>query len=300
MKLVTIATKNERYYPYLKLSAERNGYELVTLGWGEKWQGFVWKFEIMKEYLRSLNENEIVCFVDGYDVIILQDVNVLEKNFNDITFGDKSKIVLALEKETDSYLGNLITSTWTNFFSYKCNNKLINSGTYIGYSSTLLDTFNSICKEFECKHDSDDQVLLQKYCAKRSDRFIFDTESNLFLTMPDLMKPISSNTNDIVIENKILTFKVNIKPCIFHAPAFTDIDDLIKDLGYDTTIFKARNESKLNYQLGFAKHYIKEIFLRYWIYIIVIVFIVVYIILNRYFNINSRIYRVLKRKSLKG
>jgi len=299
MKLVTVATKNERYYPYLKLSAQRNGYELVTLGWGEKWQGFVWKFELMKEYLRSLNQDEIVCFVDGYDVIILQDVNVLEKNFNDITNGDKSKIVLAIEKDTDSYLGNLITSTWTNFIFYKCNNKLINSGTYIGYSSTLLDTIISICKEFECKHDSDDQLLLQQYCAKRSDRFIFDTESNLFLTMPDLMKPISSNTNDIVIENKILTFQNNIKPCIFHAPAYTDIDDLIKDLGYDTTIFKARNESKLNYQLGFAKHFIKELFFRYWIYIIAIVFIIVYVILNRYYNINSRIYRIIKSKSRK-
>ena len=147
MKLVTVATHSERYYPYLKLSAERYGFDLVTLGWGEKWKGFGWRFELMKKYLMSLTDDEVVCFVDGYDVIILQDMKTLENKFNTLTAGDKSKIVLAIESDTDSKIGNIITSSWTNFFSYRCEGNLINAGTYIGYSSTILKTFDDICKE---------------------------------------------------------------------------------------------------------------------------------------------------------
>ena len=54
MKLVTVATHAERYFPYLKLSVEKYKYELVVLGWGEEWKGFVWRFHLLKDYLNSL------------------------------------------------------------------------------------------------------------------------------------------------------------------------------------------------------------------------------------------------------
>lgn len=78
MKLVTVATHSERYFPYLELSAKRNGHDLVVLGWGEKWQGFAWKFMLMLEYLKTLKPDEIVCFVDAYDVVILEDPKTIE------------------------------------------------------------------------------------------------------------------------------------------------------------------------------------------------------------------------------
>jgi hypothetical protein len=296
MKLVCVATHSERYYPYLKLSAERNNFDLVTLGWGEKWKGFGWRFELMRKYLKSLKTDEIICFIDGYDVIILEDIKTLEQKFISQINGDKSKIILAVESETDSNIGNFIIKVWSNFFSYKCDNKLINAGTYVGYSSTLLNVFDSMCREFECKSDSDDQIILQRYCATNLNKFIFDTNSNIFLTMGDPIKPIIPNTNYIKIENKTLIYKSTITPSIFHAPAYSDIDDIVKGLDYDTSIFKARNESKLNYQIGFAKHFIKEIFLRYWTYIIFIVIFILYIILNYKYNLNNKLYRYLKRQ----
>lgn len=294
MKLVTVATHSERYYPYLKLTSEKNGFDLVTLGWGEKWKGFAWRFELMKEYLRSLKTDEIVCFIDGYDVIVLQNINILEKKFISAINGDKSKIVFAIESESDSSLGNFIAKIWSNFFSYKCNGNLINAGTYIGYSSALLDLFESICETFECKNDSDDQILLQRYCQKNSNNFIIDKNSDIFLTMPDLINPISSNRNNIIINNNILTYKSTIEPAIFHAPAYSDIDDIIKDLGYDTTLFKARNENKFNYQFNFFKHFVKELFFRYLIFILLFITTILYLILNKYYNINKKIYKFIK------
>lgn len=281
MKLVTVATHSERYYPYLKLSAQRNRFDLVTLGWGEKWKGFTWRFELMRKYLLSLDEDEIICFVDGYDVIVLQDMKTLEEKFISKINGDKSKIVIALEIDSTSKLSNFILKFWYSFFSYKCNNKFINAGTYIGYASTLINLFNSICDEFECRDDADDQILLQRYCAKIPDIFIFDDDSNLFLTLPDLFYPISSNSDLIKMKNKILTYKNNTKPSIFHAPTNSNIDEIIKELGYDTTLFQAAKESKLNYQIKFMIHFIKEIYLRYEepILIIIIIFLILFILL---------------------
>ena len=36
MKLVTVATRSERYFPFLLESCERHGAKLEVLGWGQK------------------------------------------------------------------------------------------------------------------------------------------------------------------------------------------------------------------------------------------------------------------------
>ena len=46
--------------PYLVESCKRNGKELTILGYGEKWQGFVWRFKLMIEY-KDTQEVNIHC-----------------------------------------------------------------------------------------------------------------------------------------------------------------------------------------------------------------------------------------------
>ena len=40
VKLVTVATHSESYFPWLKESCVRYNTNLEILGWGEKWQGY--------------------------------------------------------------------------------------------------------------------------------------------------------------------------------------------------------------------------------------------------------------------
>ena len=77
LHIVTVATHSKFYFPYLIESCKRNGSELVILGYGEKWKGFTWRFKLVIEYLKKLNKNDIVCFIDGYDVIS-------SRNFKDL------------------------------------------------------------------------------------------------------------------------------------------------------------------------------------------------------------------------
>ena len=44
MKFVTVATHNDGYLKWLKESCKRYSANLVILGFGEKWQGYNWKF----------------------------------------------------------------------------------------------------------------------------------------------------------------------------------------------------------------------------------------------------------------
>ena len=47
MKLITVATHNDGYFKWLKESCKRYNYDLVILGYNEKWKGFNWRLELM-------------------------------------------------------------------------------------------------------------------------------------------------------------------------------------------------------------------------------------------------------------
>ena len=62
--LSTVATEEKLYMKYLIESIKKNNGELKILGYGEKWQGFNWRNLLMKQYLETLDKNDIVCFMD--------------------------------------------------------------------------------------------------------------------------------------------------------------------------------------------------------------------------------------------
>lgn len=290
MKLVTVATHSERYYPYLKLSAEKYGHELITLGWGEKWKGFTWRFELIKNYLKGLND-ELVCFIDGYDVLILKDAATIENNFNEITMNDKTKIVVSVEIPAESFIDNIFLIQMT-----KCNNYSINAGTYIGYSSALLKLYETLCNKYKCSNDSVDQIFMQKYCLEGNNELILDTESKLFLVITSISEKLSSGKHNIKIKDGVLLYK-NQTPCILHASAYTDFDDIIDSLGYDNTIFRARNESKNAYIISFIKNWSKHLYLENYIVINIFIFIILLFLIYilNIMNIKTYINKEIKR-----
>ena len=295
MKLVTVATHSERYFPYLKLSAERNGHELVVLGWGEKWQGFTWKFLLIKEYLQSIHPNEIVCFIDGYDVLVLQDPYTIEEKFLKLVGNDTNKIFISNEQYSHNGIENMIISYLQSFIFTQCKNKYINSGTYVGTASTLSRIFKDLCDEFKCNPNTDDQLLLGKYCANHSDMFIIDIESNMFLVINSTISKIKEGEYDISFLDDTLIYKNNIYPAFFHGNGYTNFDYIIQSLGYDTTIFSADGESKIKYVWDRFLHFFSIIFQRVVFYIFL--FIVFLYVFRKYiFKIKNKLYNYrLKR-----
>jgi len=275
MKLVTVATHSERYYPYLELSAKRYGHDLVVLGWGERWQGFTWKYLLLKEYLKTLKPDDIVCFIDAYDVIILEDPKTIEAKFKAAIGDQKDKLFISRDRfETKSAFTQFAINLWYSGLFRKCKGQYICSGTYIGYASTILTLFDNLCTEFDCAPTRNDQVILQDYCIKHEDKFIIDENSDIFIiTNSNLVSKINEQEEGITYDGNKLKYGGHY-PSILHGPGNARIDDIIVHLGYDPAIYTAPVDDSIKYLYVQLKHFLWLLLKKSFIYIILTVLIV--------------------------
>lgn len=258
MKLVTVATHSEGYFPWLLKSCKRFGAQLTVLGMGEKWQGFTWRFHLMVQYLKELNADEIVCFIDGYDVVLLKSLEELERRYVKIHEKTHCKIAVAYEQITNTF-----HKVATNYTFGTCQQQNVNAGTYIGYAGDLLDVLQSIYAA-NPSFNSDDQELLIKYCKQNPNNFYIDSECKLFYT---LVNPLGhKHEKDDNIYNS----------CILHAPGATDITEYLKELGYE---FSEEEEAKLN-EFHKKSHkqkvfYYMNLFKTYYLLVLLVVVIMI-------------------------
>lgn len=252
LHIVTVATKNEGYFDYLVQSCKRNGATLEVLGWGQEWKGFTMKFELMKKYLEKLPHDDIVCFVDGYDVIILEPVEKIEKLFRE----SGKEIIVSRDIDINfvPFIGDVVKSYYG-----LCHGYSINSGTYMGYVKDLKELFRMM----HLHKSNDDQVLLTQLC-NQNEKITIDIDRNLFL----VTNYGDKNFSKIQVKNNKLLFE-NIYPCILHAAGNGNIDHILKQLGYDVS--NVRNRNSISYFINSASWHIWKIPA---IFIILIIFII--------------------------
>jgi len=238
LHIVTVVTESKYYFPYLVESCRRNGKELEILGFGQKWKGFNWRFKLMIEYLKALPDNDIVCVVDGYDVICTRNLNELKNSFLSLYNQKKCKIIIGYDNlKHTNYLNKLHVS-----ISYgSCKSISLNAGTYIGFAKDLLEIIKNI-QTIDDNNNSDDQVLLTKYCNSKSSLFYIDTQNDIFLTIANPLHEI----DDIVLDNDRVVY--NNKSAFFlHAPGSTYLDNVVKHLGYE---YNVEVYKQLKYKYG--------------------------------------------------
>lgn len=248
MKLVTVATHSERYFPYLLESCKRVGAKLDILGWQQPWRGFMMKYDLLKEYLSNITDDEIVCVIDAYDVILLEPLNKLEAVFRETG----TRIAVALDCNPNVFYAQYIFG--------KCKGFLINAGTYIGYAGDLRKMVLEICNMHNCKDKKlDDQMILTSYC-NTTDIHIDRKREMFFLIcffngIPD------------IVDGKIMYN--GLKPCILHAPANTNIDNVLTKLGYDV---KGVDHKFWQYWLNMAvRHWYVTVFYVIIFFVIIVV-----------------------------
>lgn len=228
INIVTVATESKYYLPYLTDTIKKNNGNIKILGYGEEWQGFSWRYELMINYLKKLNPEEIVCFVDGYDVICTRDLSELKPIYLELKNKHNCKIIVSHHNIKES-IPQKITNT---LYFGTCNQELINAGTYIGNAGDLLTIIQNIYNL--SKHNaSDDQILMTKYCKKNPTDFYIDTENEIFFVLDSPYKEI---TNDLIIENKMIKTKhkqhKQTSPFFIHGPGATYLDGILIELGY--------------------------------------------------------------------
>ncbi len=225
MKFVTVATHSQGYFEYLLQSCKRNNIHLDILGWGMKFNGWVWRLNLIRNYFNSLDPEEIVCFIDAYDVIILQDISEIEKRFKALD----SDIVIAEDFNIDPY--REILARW--FVFGICNDTRINAGTYIGYVKDIVWMMDTICELNDCDGNLklDDQKMITDLCIQLPLRFHIDKQKDIFLCMC-FKTPI--HLAEIYVDNqKMLHYKKKYNPCILHGAGGPKLEQIIDLLGYN-------------------------------------------------------------------
>ena len=185
--ILTVATEIKYYMPYLIESVKKHNNNLTILGLGEKWQGFNWRFKLIHDYVSKLNPNDVVCVVDGYDVLCVRDLNLLKLKFEEVRNRENCKIVVGNDKVLNfvNYIANNL------FFGY-CKNEALNAGTYIGYAGDVGEIIMKIYN-LNPNNDADDQILFTKYCNESNDIYI-DVYNELFVSISCPLKEIEPLT----------------------------------------------------------------------------------------------------------
>jgi hypothetical protein len=266
LHIVTVSTGSKYYFPYLIESCKRQGKDLEVIGHGEKWQGFNWRYKKMMEYLKERKPNDIVCVVDGYDVICTRNLNEMKKVFLDIKERTKCKMVVAHEKLF--FINNL-----GNYYFSHCKNLSLNAGTYIAHAKDMLSIVKKIY-DLNPKDDADDQVLLTKFCQSSAKDIYIDVKGELFLTIShslhDLEQHITYKKDSVVYNG--------VRPFFIHAPGFGYLDNIIVHLGYSNNC-NVRNDLFTNFFKEKALLYLSFVF--HW-YILLAILIAVLLFLSFY------------------
>jgi hypothetical protein len=282
MKVVTVATNADRYFNSLVDSAKKNNIELIVLGFGQKWQGFVWKFILMIDYLKNADPNEIILFIDAYDVIFIQDGKNIENKFLEIKKRADFKILFGIDQIPSNYIHKYM---YNKVFNSTKNPNRINTGVYMGYAKDIYDILYNIHINNTTK-ETDDQILIIKEASKNPDKFYFDTKHEIVI---NLLGDIFTGNVDLKKDNIEIVYnnnkpylkdnKYNTTPMILHAPGNGNIDDIIIKFNYKLTT--KYNISKILYYKSllknFGKYFIPELTL-----ISIILFIICYKIYKKY------------------
>jgi hypothetical protein len=165
MKIVTYATHSEGLFEGLRK------HDVIVLGWGTKWNGFMDKFNAIRKFLDTQPPDEIVVFVDGFDSKINGDIGRLEETFRSMN----CRVLVSRDQSSlASFCPGLVHQYITKRVFGVCKgNHTANTGLYMGYAKELKQVIDSI------KNGDDDQKEFNSACSQ-FDFIKVDTENIIF------------------------------------------------------------------------------------------------------------------------
>lgn len=193
---------------YLK-QTENNNNNCVKYLIKDKWNGYIDKLSTMKETLESIPLNDIVCFIDGYDVLINSDNETIIDRFK--SYNCDLLIGAELKCYPECYKPQLDTINKNDVNMYK----YINSGGYIGYNKNVKEMLywkNDDEMSNICRSGSDQAYVIEYYISNSMKAKInIDIYCKIFQNMHWVSWDCLIFNNG-VIYNTIM----DINPCFIH------------------------------------------------------------------------------------
>ena len=203
-KVISVATESAKA-DNLVLSAHNNGIEVELLGVSEPWQGGVMadgpggghKVHYLRSRLRNIDDNDIVMFVDGYDVVINDTEEALITRFKqfgaDVVFG--AEPILWPD-----------TSIADQFPEVHTRNRFLNSGGFIGRASVIKEMLRG-----DIGKGDDDQLYYQQIFLSKKFNIKLDVENYIFQCVSATANALSISPN-----NQVYNRETGCYSCVLH------------------------------------------------------------------------------------
>ena len=200
-------------------SAKRHNITFKNLGKELEWNGsdYAWvadkKINMMREYIQDLPDDDIVMFVDGYDVFISNNINVIMREYYKfdakVVFGRDYKICWP-----DATLAELFPDEEGVY---------LNSGCYIGQVKEIKRILEPITlptdppRLWQLSDDGDDQLhITKKYLSGKYD-IKLDKECKIFQTTD-----FYDMNNVIIKDNRLYNTVTKSYPSVYHGNGGSD------------------------------------------------------------------------------
>ena len=199
---VTVGTDRKKCVP-LNDSAALHSVYPKNLGTNVEWKGTDMsgaggghKVSLLREYLDTLPEHDVVLFTDAYDVIYNTGIEEITRRY----LGFKKKVVFSAEQYIwpDKSLADKFPQCDTKY-------KYLNSGTFIG----RVDELKKILADAEIAEYEDDQLFYQKAFLSGKYDIALDNECYIFQTH-------DTDTYFSFDQKKVFNPITNAYSCIYH------------------------------------------------------------------------------------
>lgn len=203
--ICTVASYEHPNLKKLQQSCEQHNIELEVVGMGQYYNKNSSKLLFMVDYLNTLEDSDIVMFVDGFDVLILEDKATILEKFLAMQTG----FLMSAEKNCWPYpdLAKHYPPSPTPF-------RFINTGSYIGYVKNIKNWLDRMQPIYD--NGSDQGFITVEYLGSPAANrpFVLDYYCHLFLPL------FLVEENEIVIDEQNQTFfclTTGSKPSVIHA-----------------------------------------------------------------------------------
>jgi hypothetical protein len=249
IKVVTVATHNERFFDSFIYSCKKYNTKPVILGWGDKYTGHLMKDDLLLEYLDNNKENNIILFVDAFDCLLIRNINLLKNKFKKTGH----RVIISMERniKTGSNLG-FIYSNFQNLFFGSIDSNIINTGMIIGYRDDLVRVLNEIKKYREIDINSNQRIWTKAINSSifLKDLIHIDIEQMFFKNF-DMV----SKQNTITFKNNMVYIKeTNTYPFVVQGNGYKNMNFICNKMRIKQSAIVLKNRVK--YSGNFIYYYI--------------------------------------------
>lgn len=276
LHVLTVATHSERYLPVLDKQVKDSNLELQKLGMGKDYKGHFMKDLEVMEYVKKINKDDLIVFVDGFDSLMLSSQEEILKKFESFN----CDLLLSVEN-----VGMLSFIHDTVF--EKVRGKYINTGLYMGKAGFLLSFLEEIYADDSYNKKSNQKSwcshLFKLITEKRFDNIALDVNSDIFLNHS------FTTSNCIEMNSKRIILNGESKPCFIQGNGCEDMNYIIDNLGYSAQNIHTDTflQDKMKYNINAVFKTYSPI-LSFYIYVVIlIVIIIIYLSFSIYKNRND-------------